>query len=35
MKFSEKTSFDIKSDQKKQGFNLSLEYTNLEQVTTK
>ena len=34
MKFSGKTWLNIKSHKKKQGFTLSLEYTNLEQVTT-
>ena len=34
MKFSEKMWLNIKSHKKKQGLTLSLEYTNLEQVTT-
>ena len=34
MKFSGKTWLNIKTHKKKQGFTLSLEYTNLEQVTT-
>ena len=34
IKFSGKTWLNIKSHKKRQGFTLSLEYTNLEQITS-